>query len=66
MIVNLYTHYWQRKDSMVHHFNAKMIPDNFKANYIIAKTIVHSFWCEHKKEKNSSQDLVEANERDQR
>ncbi|AIS08499.1 glycosyltransferase [Lactobacillus sp. wkB8] len=59
-------HYWQRKDSMVHHFNLKMIPDNFKANYIVAKTIVRSLWQEHRKENGSEQKLIEASERDQR
>ncbi|CAM3182997.1 Glycosyl transferase family 2 [Lactobacillus bombicola] len=56
-------HYWQRKDSMVHNFNLKMIPDNFKANYIITKIIIRSLWQEHKKEDNSKQKLVEASER---
>lgn len=59
-------HYWQRKDSMVHNFNLKMIPDNFRANYIILKTMIRSLWQEHKSEKGSEQELLEASERDQR
>ncbi|WP_278956235.1 glycosyltransferase family 2 protein [Lactobacillus apis] len=59
-------HYWQRKDSMVHKFNLKMIPDNFKANYFIIKTMIRSLWQEHKKEKGTKHELIEASERDQR
>ena len=59
-------HYWQRKDSMVHKFNLKMIPDNFKANYFIIRTMIHSLWQEHKKEKGTKHELIEASERDQR
>lgn len=59
-------HYWQRKDSMVHKFNLKMIPDNFKANYFIIGTMIHSLWQEHKKEKGTKHELIEASERDQR
>lgn len=58
-------HYWQRSDSMVHRFNLKMIPDNFKANFIVVKIMAQSLWQEHKKEKSSHQELIEANERDQ-
>ncbi|WEV39916.1 glycosyltransferase family 2 protein [Lactobacillus sp. ESL0681] len=58
-------HYWQRKDSMVHDFSLKMIPDNFKANYIVAKMIVHSLWQEHKKDHTAEQKLIEASERKQ-
>ncbi|WEV37108.1 glycosyltransferase family 2 protein [Lactobacillus sp. ESL0677] len=57
-------HYWQRKDSMVHNFNLKMIPDDFKANYIVAKIVVRSLWHEHH-QKQQSQRLIEASERDQ-
>ncbi len=59
-------HYWQRKDSMVHKFNLKMIPDNFKANYFIIRTMIRSLWQEHKKEKGTKHELIEASERDQR
>lgn len=59
-------HYWQRKDSMVHNFNLKMIPDNFKANYIVVKTIVQSLWQEHKKSNLSEQKLIDISERNQR
>ena len=59
-------HYWQRKDSMVHKFNLKMIPDNFKANYFIIRTMIRSLWQEHKKEKSAKHELIEASERDQR
>jgi glycosyltransferase involved in cell wall biosynthesis len=59
-------HYWQRKDSMVHKFNLKMIPDNFKANYFIIRTMIRSLWQEHKKEKGAKHELIEASERDQR
>lgn len=45
--VSLY-HYWQRDDSMVHNFNLKMVPDNFKANYIVWKIIATSLANEHK------------------
>lgn len=59
-------HYWQRKDSMVHNFNLKMIPDNFKANYIIIKSMARSIWQEHQKQRaGSKQKLIEASERDQ-
>lgn len=59
-------HYWQRKDSMVHKFNLKMIPDNFKANYFIIRTMIRSLWQEHKKGKGTKHELIEASERDQR
>ncbi len=37
-----YYHYWQRSDSMVHAFNLKMVPDNFRANYRVWHRIVVS------------------------
>lgn len=56
-------HYWQREDSMVHHFNLKMVPDNFKANYIVWKIIFRSLWNEHKQKANrSSQKLISVDE----
>ncbi|MBA1393165.1 glycosyltransferase family 2 protein, partial [Lactobacillus sp. XV13L] len=59
-------HYWQRKDSMVHNFNFKMIPDNFKANYIVLKIIARDLWQEHKKQGVSKEKLAEITERNQR
>ncbi|WEV70985.1 glycosyltransferase family 2 protein [Lactobacillus sp. ESL0785] len=59
-------HYWQRKDSMVHNFNLKMIPDDFKANYMVARVVVRSLVHEHKKINSNKQNLVEASEREQR
>lgn len=41
-------HYWQRDDSMVHDFNLKMIPDDFKANYLVLRIIILSLWHERK------------------
>lgn len=41
-------HYWQRNDSMVHHFNLKMVPDNFKANYLVWRIICRSLWHQHR------------------
>ncbi|MDF7672838.1 glycosyltransferase family A protein [Lactobacillus sp. ESL0701] len=58
-------HYWQRKDSMVHNFNLKMIPDDFKANYLVAKIVARSLWREHQ-QKQQKQHLIEASERDRR
>ncbi|MDF7638141.1 glycosyltransferase [Lactobacillus sp. ESL0791] len=58
-------HYFQRKDSMVHDFNLKMIPDDFKANYLILKIILHSLWRERKKARTDKQKLVQASERKQ-
>lgn len=44
-------HYWQRDDSMVHNFNLKMVPDNFKANYTILKMVFNSLAYERKQKK---------------
>lgn len=55
-------HYWQRDDSMVHNFNLKMVPDNFKANWIVWKIIVSSLIKEHKKEKSETSEIFSANE----
>lgn len=56
-------HYWQRDDSMVHNFNLQMVPDNFKANYIVWSIIIKSLVKEHKNKKdNSSQKLMGASE----
>lgn len=60
--VSLY-HYWQRNDSMVHNFNLKMVPDNFKANYIVWKIIAGSLWNEHKKNsRRSERNLISVDE----
>lgn len=56
-------HYWQREDSMVHDFNLQMVPDNFKANYIVWKIIVKSLWQNRKHQKNCSKTrLIGVNE----
>ncbi|RVU71060.1 MULTISPECIES: glycosyltransferase family A protein [Lactobacillus] len=56
-------HYWQREDSMVHNFNLKMVPDNFKANYLVWKIIANSLWNEHKqKTQLTDQKLVRVDE----
>lgn len=55
-------HYWQREDSMVHDFNLKMIPDNFKANYLVWKIICQGLWQEHKDNKQAKSSLVRINE----
>lgn len=54
-------HYWQRQDSMVHDFNLKMLPDNFKANYIVWKIIIKSLIAE-RKQKDEKRELVKASE----
>ncbi|BDR59871.1 glycosyltransferase family 2 protein [Lactobacillus xylocopicola] len=59
-------HYWQRKDSMVHNYSLKMIPDNFKTNYIVGKIILKDLWQERRKKKPiSEQELAEVTERNQ-
>ena len=56
-------HYWQREDSMVHNFNLKMVPDNFKANYIVWKLIVSSLLNERKKNTgHSNRNLIGVDE----
>lgn len=54
-------HYWQREDSMVHNFNLKMVPDNFKANYLVWSLIAKSLWKEYRSSK-SSEKLISINE----
>ncbi len=54
-------HYWQRDDSMVHDFNLKMVPDNFKANYIVWKIICRSLWQNHKHKERSGR-MISASE----
>ena len=51
-------HYWQREDSMVHNFNFKMIPDNFKANYIVWKLIITSLWNARKKNDHHTHNIL--------
>lgn len=56
-------HYWQRQDSMVHDFNLKMLPDNFKANYYVWKIIVKSLISEKKnKDEREKRELINAGE----
>lgn len=54
-------HYWQREDSMVHHFNLKMVPDNFKANYIVWKIILADLWRQHRKTRRARR-LIEVDQ----
>ena len=53
-------HYWQREDSMVHHFNLKMVPDNVKANWYVWKTIFASLIEQRKEHKqdHTNQNLI--------
>lgn len=55
-------HYWQRDDSMVHNFNLKMVPDNFKANWFVWKIIIKSLIAERRKEKSESKQIYSASE----
>lgn len=58
-------HYWQRKDSIIHDFNLKMVPDNFKANYLVFKAIgkyIANKRKETKIAKSKARELIRANE----